>query len=34
MLGIAEAAAAKRYVRALKRLTDVLADLPGGLENL
>lgn len=33
-LGIQEAAAAKRYVRALKRLKDALADLPGGLEGL
>jgi len=33
-LGIEEAAAAKRYVRALKRLKDVLADMPGGLEAL
>ena len=33
-LGIEEAAAAKRYVRALKRLKDVLADLPGGTEGL
>jgi RNA polymerase sigma-70 factor, ECF subfamily len=34
VLGIAEGAAAKRYVRALKRLRDILADLPGGLEGL
>ena len=34
VLGIAEAAAAKRYVRALKRLTDLLANMPGGLEGL
>jgi RNA polymerase sigma-70 factor (ECF subfamily) len=34
VLGIEEAAAAKRYVRALKRLKDVLADMPGGLEGL
>jgi RNA polymerase sigma-70 factor (ECF subfamily) len=33
-LGIEEAAAAKRYVRALKRLRSSLADLPGGLEGL
>jgi RNA polymerase sigma-70 factor (ECF subfamily) len=33
-LGIAEAAAAKRYVRALKRLKEALADLPGGMEGL
>ena len=32
VLGISEAAAAKRYVRALKRLKEVLAELPGGLE--
>jgi RNA polymerase sigma-70 factor, ECF subfamily len=34
VLGIEESAAAKRYVRALKRLKDVLADMPGGLEDL
>jgi RNA polymerase sigma-70 factor (ECF subfamily) len=33
-LGIEEAAAAKRYVRALKRLKEVLAGMPGGLEGL
>jgi RNA polymerase sigma-70 factor (ECF subfamily) len=33
-LGIEEAAASKRYVRALKRLKQVLADMPGGLEGL
>jgi RNA polymerase sigma-70 factor (ECF subfamily) len=33
-LGVTEAAAAKRYVRALKRLKDVLAQMPGGLEGL
>jgi RNA polymerase sigma-70 factor (ECF subfamily) len=33
-LGIGEAAAAKRYVRALKRLKDVLAELPGASEGL
>src|SRR5262245_28060491 len=33
-LGIEEAAAAKRYVRALKRLKDTLAGMPGGLEGL
>jgi RNA polymerase sigma-70 factor (ECF subfamily) len=32
VLGIEEAATAKRYVRALKRLKETLADLPGGLE--
>lgn len=34
VLGIEEAAAAKRYVRALKRLKGLLADLPGGVEGL
>jgi RNA polymerase sigma-70 factor, ECF subfamily len=34
VLGIAEAAAAKRYIRALKRLKDTLASMPGGLEGL
>jgi RNA polymerase sigma-70 factor (ECF subfamily) len=34
VLGIEESAAAKRYIRALKRLKDTLADLPGGLESL
>ena len=34
LLGIGEAAAAKRYIRALKRLKDTLADMPGGLEGL
>ncbi len=33
-LGIEEAAAAKRYLRALKRLKGALADMPGGLEGL
>lgn len=33
-LGIEEAAAAKRYVRALKRLKEGLASLPGGLDGL
>jgi RNA polymerase sigma-70 factor (ECF subfamily) len=31
VLGIQERAAAKRYLRALKRLKEVLAELPGGL---
>jgi RNA polymerase sigma-70 factor, ECF subfamily len=31
VLGIREAAASKRYVRALKRLRDVLAQFPGGI---
>jgi RNA polymerase sigma-70 factor (ECF subfamily) len=34
VLGIRESAAAKRHVRALKRLKDLLAKLPGGLEGL
>lgn len=34
VLGIEEGAAAKRYIRALKRLKDILAALPGGLEGL
>lgn len=34
VLDIEEAAAAKRYVRALKRLKGVLAGMPGGLEGL
>jgi RNA polymerase sigma-70 factor (ECF subfamily) len=34
VLDITEAATAKRYVRAMKRLTNLLADMPGGLEGL
>jgi RNA polymerase sigma-70 factor (ECF subfamily) len=34
VLGIAEAAAAKRYFRALKHLKETLAQMPGGLEAL
>ena len=34
VLGIQERAAAKRYVRALERLRDVLSDMPGGLTGL
>jgi RNA polymerase sigma-70 factor (ECF subfamily) len=34
VLGITEAAAAKRYVRALKRLKEILASMPGGMEGL
>jgi RNA polymerase sigma-70 factor (ECF subfamily) len=34
VLGIAEAAAAKRYIRALQRLKEILAAMPGGLEGL
>jgi RNA polymerase sigma-70 factor (ECF subfamily) len=33
-LRIGESAAAKRYIRALKRLKSVLASLPGGLESV
>jgi RNA polymerase sigma-70 factor (ECF subfamily) len=33
-LEIEESAAAKRYIRALKRLKAVLANMPGGLENV
>jgi RNA polymerase sigma-70 factor (ECF subfamily) len=33
-LGIEEAAAAKRYVRALKRLKATLANMPGGLDHV
>jgi len=33
-LGIEESAAGKRYIRALKRLKGVLAEMPGGLEGL
>jgi RNA polymerase sigma-70 factor (ECF subfamily) len=33
-LGIEESAASKRYIRALKRLKAVLADMPGGLDGL
>jgi RNA polymerase sigma-70 factor (ECF subfamily) len=34
VLGIAEEAAAKRYIRALKRLKEILAGMPGGLESI
>jgi RNA polymerase sigma-70 factor (ECF subfamily) len=34
VLGIQERAAAKRYVRALKRLRDILAEMPGGLSEV
>jgi RNA polymerase sigma-70 factor (ECF subfamily) len=34
VLGISEEAGAKRYLRALKRLKDAMATLPGGLEGL
>lgn len=33
-LGISEEAGAKRYIRALKRIKNVLANMPGGLEGL
>lgn len=33
-LEIEEAAASKRYIRALKRLKDILATMPGGLDSL
>jgi RNA polymerase sigma-70 factor (ECF subfamily) len=33
-LGIQESASAKRYIRALKRLKDLLASMPGGLEGI
>jgi RNA polymerase sigma-70 factor (ECF subfamily) len=33
-LGIEEAAAAKRYIRALKRLKTILANMPGGFEGV
>jgi RNA polymerase sigma-70 factor (ECF subfamily) len=34
ILGIEERAAAKRYVRALKRLKELLTEMPGGLTGL
>ncbi len=34
VFGISEAAAGKRYIRALERLKQVLADCPGGLEGI
>ena len=34
VLGIQERAAAKRYTRALERLREILADMPGGLSEL
>src|SRR5438876_3140589 len=33
-LGIEESAAAKRYIRALKRLKTILANMPGGLDGV
>ena len=34
VLGIQERAAAKRYLRALERLREMLSDMPGGLTEL
>jgi hypothetical protein len=34
VLGITEDAAAKRYIRALKRLKEILAAMPGGLDSI
>jgi RNA polymerase sigma-70 factor (ECF subfamily) len=34
LLGLSESAVTKRHIRALKRLKDFLADLPGGFEGL
>jgi RNA polymerase sigma-70 factor (ECF subfamily) len=34
VLGIQERAAAKRYLRALERLKEILSELPGGLTEL
>jgi RNA polymerase sigma-70 factor (ECF subfamily) len=34
VVGIQERAAAKRYLRALDRLKNILAELPGGLTGL
>jgi RNA polymerase sigma-70 factor (ECF subfamily) len=34
VLGITEAAAGKRYIRALHRLKDILTQIPGGPESL
>jgi RNA polymerase sigma-70 factor (ECF subfamily) len=34
VLGIEEGAAARRYIRALKRLKDMLADMPGGFDSV
>jgi RNA polymerase sigma-70 factor (ECF subfamily) len=33
-LGIQESAASKRYIRALKKLKDILTSLPGGREGV
>jgi RNA polymerase sigma-70 factor (ECF subfamily) len=34
LLGISEAAVSKRYIRALKRLKEILVQLPGGWEEI
>jgi RNA polymerase sigma-70 factor (ECF subfamily) len=34
VLGIKEAAASKRYLRALKRLKEILSSMPGGMQEL
>ncbi len=34
VLGIQERAAAKRYLRALQRLRELLSEMPGGLTEL
>lgn len=34
VIGISEEAGAKRYIRALKRMKDVMSKMPGGLESL
>jgi RNA polymerase sigma-70 factor (ECF subfamily) len=34
VLGIKEAAAGKRYLRALKRLKEILSSMPGGMREL
>jgi RNA polymerase sigma-70 factor (ECF subfamily) len=34
VVGIQERAAAKRYLRALERLKNILSELPGGLSSL
>ena len=34
VLGIQERAAAKRYLRALQRLKEILSEMPGGLTEL
>src|SRR5262245_27389829 len=34
VLNLQESAASKRYIRAIRRLKEVLADLPGGLQEL